>query len=76
MYIGQNGILGDIPSITNAPACSSVRLSESVIKNLTKQTIKTIDKAVSVLYPFTLLKINLIVFLFSFIICLLYRKQL
>lgn len=44
MYIGQNGILGDIPSITNAPACSSVKLSESVIKNLTKQTINTIDK--------------------------------
>ena len=44
MYIGQNGILGDIPSITNAPACSSVKLSEFVIKNLTRQTINTIAK--------------------------------
>ena len=47
MYIGQNGILGDIPSITNAPACSSVKLSESVIKNLTKQTINTMDKQIA-----------------------------
>ena len=31
----------------------------------TTKTIKTIDKAVSTLYPFTLLKINLIVFLFQ-----------